>query len=517
MKINIVRNAALAAALGLIGTSAQAQQNPENCSAIADMTYPDLRIASVEYLDKAEVEGVALPPHCLVSGFLEERTGSDGKPYATGFELRIPADWNKRLFFQGGGGTDGSVQPAYGTNTIGQPPALTLGFAVVSTDAGHSAGGRSDTTFGFEPKARVDWGYNSVDIVATAAKAILQKATGSYPAYSYFVGNSNGGRQGLMAAMRYPNQFDGILASNPIKQQTKGHVAGAWSVHVLSAVAPKDEQGRPIFSKFYSDADFDLLAGEITRQCDKLDGLEDGIVDSARLCAVDFTPLLCTGDKSDSCLTQDQITAFEQIHKGPFNAAGEELYAPFAYDAGADFMGWHVGEAETFPNTGRKARNTSMHNVFRDPPQADFDVYAFDFERDPPLMNAASQFTDAKSSDLDAFKYAGGKLMVFHGMGDSGISAIDTTRWYETVMQRYGDTEAANFARLYLLTGVQHGRTGPGPHEYQGLDALMAWVEEGNAPEAMTVSGGEPARTRPLCAYPAYVTWDAARNDWGCQ
>lgn len=515
MTQKIFAGLALAASATFLAAPSQAALTAESCAALGQFAYPDLRIETAEFLTGASEDDVPLPDHCRVEGYLEERTGTDGKAYATGFELRMPAEWNERFYFQGGGGTDGSIRPAVGPNTIGHPPALTLGFAVVSTDGGHNLGDRGDTSFGLEAKARTDWGYNSIDITATAAKALLQQAYGIWPRYSYFVGSSNGGRQGLIFAMKHPNQFDGIIAQNPIKQQTRGHVASAWSVNVLADRAPKDENGKPIFSRFLDQADFDLFAGAITDQCDGLDGLKDGVVDSARLCTPDFSALLCAGEAVEGCLTQDQIDAFTLIHQGPVNSAGDELYAPFAYDAGADFMGWHVGDATEFPNNGRKARNTSLHNVFREPPAPDFDTYAFDFDTDPAFMNAASQFVDANSADLDAFKGAGGKLMVFHGMGDSGISAIDTTRWFETVRDRYGE-ETGDFARLFLLTGVQHGRTGPGPHVFSGLDMLMAWVEEGQAPDGQMVSGGEPARERPLCAYPTYVTWNESRQSWGC-
>lgn len=515
MKHKIKVAATFATLAAVLGGPSAAAFDGEACAALADFDYPDLRIETAEFLSGAREDDVALPDHCRIEGYLEERTGTDGKAYATGFELRLPGDWNGRFYFQGGGGTDGSIRPAVGVNTIGQPPALTLGFAVASTDAGHNLGSRSDTSFGLEPKARIDWGYNSIDITATVSKALIQQAYGQWPRHSYFLGSSNGGRQGMIFAMEHPNQFDGILAQNPIRQQTKGHVASAWSVNVLADRAPKDANGKPIFTRFFDTHDFALLTSAITAQCDGLDGLEDGVVDSARQCTPDFSALLCTDGATEGCLTQDQVDAFVLIHAGPVNSDGDTLYVPFAYDAGSDFMGWHIGDATEFPNNGRKARNSSMYRVFREPPLAEFDPYAFDFDTDPGFMDAASQFVDATSADLDAFKGAGGKLMVFHGMGDSGISAIDTTRWFQTVQERYGaDTD--RFARLYLLTGVQHGRTGPGPHVFEGLDMLMAWVEDGKAPDGQTVSGGTPARERPLCAYPTYVTWDAGTGSWGC-
>jgi feruloyl esterase len=517
MKIAIPAGMVLTTAATLFASVSHAAMNEADCNALAGFAYPDLGIEAAEFLTGVTEGDTALPDLCRVECYLEEHTGTDGKAYATGFELRMPANWNEKFYFQGGGGVDGSINPALGINTIGHPLALTLGFAVVSTDGGHNLGSRGDTSFGSEAKARTDWGYNSIDITATAAKALLHEGYGLWPRRFYFVGSSNGGRQGMVFAMKHPNQFDGILAQNPIKQQTRGHVAGAWSVSVLADRAPKDDAGNPIFTRFMEKADFALFANAITTQCDRLDGLQDGVVDSARLCEPDFAALLCQGGTTEGCLSQDQIDAFTLIHAGPFNSAGDELYAPFAYDAGSDFMGWHIGDATEFPNNGRKARNTSMYNVFREPPRPDFDKYDFDFDVDPAFMNAASQFTDAISGDLDAFRGAGGKLIVTHGMGDSGISAIDTTRWYQTVQDRYGVDDTATFARIFLLTGVQHGRTGPGPHIFGGLDMLMAWVEDGTAPEGATISGGDPARERPMCAFPTYVTWDTSSESWHCK
>ena len=505
---------ALSAIVALPGASFALDR--QGCAALSVQPYPDLDLSTVEFLTGASQDGTPLPDHCRVVGHLERRIGEDGKPYATGFELRLPADWNERFYFQGGGGVDGSIRPAIGVNTVGHPPALTLGFAVVSTDAGHDHGDRSDTSFGLEPKARVDWGYNAIDITSTVAKSMIQAAYGTWPRHSYFVGSSNGGRQGLVAALRHPNQFDGIIAQNPIREQTRGHVASAWSLRVLSDRAPQNAEGKPVFTRFFDAADNALLVKEIQLQCDALDGLEDGIVDSAKLCLPDFSVLLCQSPQTGNCLSQDQIDAFTLIHEGPMDAAGRELYAPFAYDAGSDFMGWHIGDAPDFPNNGRKARNSSMHEVFREPPAPNFDPYQFDFESDPDAMRAASQFTDATSNDLDAFKGSGGKILIFHGMGDSGVSAIDTTRWFDTVHDRYG-RHTSDFARLYLLTGVQHDRTGIGPHVFPGLEMLMTWVEQGQPPDGQFVTGGEPARERPLCSYPTYVVWDTETEMWKCE
>lgn len=502
----------------LLGASAaQAQMTPESCVAVGDLVYPKARIASAEYLTgkDAIVAKKSLPDHCRVVIYMEERIGSDGKEYATGVEVRMPAEWNDRLFFQGGGGTDGSLRAAVGTNTRSNPNALTLGYAVVSTDGGHDLGKRSDASFGLEHKALIDYGYNSVELAGTMAKVVIREAYGRYPAHSYFLGASNGGRQGLQSAMRHPNLFDGIIAGNPIKRQTRGHVATAWSLKVLGEIAPKDAEGRPLLAQAYTDADLAVINADITAQCDALDGLPDGVVDSAKLCDYDISGIICAEGHHEGCISQAQADAWTKLHEGPVNSAGEPLYVSFPYDAGADFRLWHLGDATAWPNNGRKARNQSIKMVFRQPGDANFDQWNFDFD-DMTAPDNASQYVDAKSADLDAFMLRGGKLIVYHSMADSGISAIDTINWFRTVQARYGAEETDGFAHLYLMPGLGHSRTGIGPEKFPALDALVAWVEEGNEPD-MQISGGTPKRTRPMCRYPTYVTWSSESESWGCE
>lgn len=513
---------ATAVILGLAGSPAQSKEvgeadAPAWCEGLADIRYRDLRIASTELVLGGNHDEVALPPHCVVTGYLEERVGVDGVSYATGFELRLPTSWNERFFFQGGGGTDGSINPAVGVNTIGNEPALTLGYAVVSTDAGHTAANGRDASFGLDPKARIDWGYNSLDLVTTVAKALIQDSYGMPPRYSYIVGNSNGGRQGLMAAQRFANHFDGVLAGSPIISQSRGHIATAWDLAAMAEIAPKDAEGRPLLAKAYSDADLALINAEIARQCDGLDGLQDGVVDSPALCEFDPAGLICAGDKSDTCITAAQAAAFVKVHDGARNAAGEQLYAPFPYDAGSDFRRWKLGDAEEWPNNGSRATNTSIRYVFMTPPDPDFDSFAFDFETDPAKLSASSDYTSANSADMDAFRFAGGKVIVYHGMGDQGISAIDTRDWYESLIEHYGDVQTVqDFARLYLMPGIGHSRVGTGPDTFSGLDALVAWVEEGKAPVALIASGGEPERERPLCPYPSTIQYETATSSFVC-
>jgi pimeloyl-ACP methyl ester carboxylesterase len=487
------------------------------CGEIATFEYPNLRLASELRLEEA-VDTTTLPPHCVVTGYLEERIGVNDAAYATGFELRMPLAWNERFYFQGGGGTDGSIRPAIGQNTPGQPLALPLGYAVVSTDAGHTGANGRDASFGLDPKARVDWGFNSLDLVTTVSKALLQEAYGLHPRYAYLVGNSNGGRQGLVAAQRFANHFDGVLSGAPIIAQARGHVGTAWDLAAIAEIAPRDSEGRPILSGAYSEEDTNLIFNDIIAQCDALDGLEDGIVDLPLMCAYQPSDIICAAEKTASCITPAQAAAFMKVHAGATNKAGQQLSTAFPFDPGSDFRNWKLGTATEWPNNNPRATNTSIRYVFMTPPNPDFDSFAFDFETDPAKLASSAEFTSADSPNMDGFRFAGGKAIVYHGLGDQGVSAIDTVNWYEAMIERYGSAEAVqDFARLYLLPGIGHGQTGTGPNVFAAFDALVAWVEEGTEPGHLSATGGTPDRERLLCVYPAQIRYDNAASAFVCE
>lgn len=271
--------------------------------------------------------------HCEVIGKINPRTGVDGKSYAIGFHLRLPDNWNKRFFFQGGGGTDGSIGDALGNGVVAQ------GYAVVSTDAGHdntidndpNAGGTA--AFGVDPQARIDYGYNAVDQVTQTAKIIIKKYFGSYPAYSYFVGCSNGGRQGMVASQRFPRYFDGIVAGDPGFDLPKAAVAEAWNEQALAPLATSlSTNGQPYLPDTFSDADLELAANAILAACDDLDGLVDGIVDNYAACTnrrvyPQLKAIQCTGPKNAGCLSAGQVEALKMIYAGPENSRGNSYIA----------------------------------------------------------------------------------------------------------------------------------------------------------------------------------------------
>src|SRR5215813_13085203 len=285
-----------------------------------------LTSATVNAARPAQGNVPALPEHCEVQGKINERTGANGQQYAIKFHLRLPAAWNGRFFFEGGGGSNGNLGNALG-NLQGQQRtnALVLGYAVVSQDSGHdnqvnndpSRGGTA--TFGLDPQARLDFGYSSYDEVTRAAKAIINLYYGHAAERSYYVGCSEGGREAMMMSQRFPAYFDGILACAPgfnlPKAALIGHSLDAQALaEAAKAQGVYDRFGQPFLNKTFTDEDLDLAAQAILSACDSLDGLEDGIIDNFPACTSavvnpKLSAVTCKGPKRVACLTAAQITA----------------------------------------------------------------------------------------------------------------------------------------------------------------------------------------------------------------
>jgi feruloyl esterase len=483
---------------------------------------------------------VAPIAHCEIIGKINPRTGVDGKPYAIGFHLRLPDSWNERFYFQGGGGTDGTLGDALGSG------ALSKGYAVVSTDAGHdntldfdaNAGGTA--AFGVDPQARIDYGYHAVDQVTHTAKTVVRDYYGRHIAYSYFVGCSNGGRQGMVASQRFPNYFDGIVSGDPGFDLPKAAVAEAWNEQALAPLATKlSTNGQPYLPDTFSDADLALAANAILAACDALDGLADGIVDNYGACTSrkvypKLEAIQCAGAKTATCLSPGQITALKEIYAGPENSHGKPLYADWQWDPGiSGFLSlrfWSLGlpAAPGQPLVNNALNLTlgggSLPHVFVTPPDVtpltglEAYIFQFDFDRDAPKIFRASgiykqssmQFMTARATNLSPFKKHGGKMIIYHGNSDGVFSPHDTVNWYNA-MDFTMDGKAERFVRLFLVPGMGHCSLGPGTTVFDAFTPLVDWVEHGIAPDSIVAAapGGLPpvgtpwpGRTRPLCPYP---------------
>jgi hypothetical protein len=289
------------------------------------------------------VGGTAVPAHCQVTGNMYSRTGSNGN-YAIGFEMRLPQAWNGRFFYQGNGGLDGSVSTATGA-TGGGPltHALLQGFAVISSNAGHT--GAQTAIFGFDPQARLDYGYQAAQKLTPMAKALIAAAYGRGPDRSYFGGCSNGGRHTLVATTRLANEYDGFLAGAPGYNLPKAAVAQIWGAQQWaqaytagSTVTGPTGSAIPDLSTALTAAERSLVSQRILAKCDALDLAADGIVADTAACQKAFNLAddvpTCSGARDGTCLTAQQKTILAAVYTGAKTTTGTSIYNSFSYDPG---------------------------------------------------------------------------------------------------------------------------------------------------------------------------------------
>lgn len=488
-------------------------------------------------------DGKGTPTHCQVRGLANERTGADGRPYAIGFEMRLPVDWNQRFLHQVNGGNDGQVVPATGSLPIWNQSALQRGFAVISSDSGHNEGDPSvkdaglvkGNLFGQDPQARRDYGYTANDTVFQVAQTLMRTHYGQAPQRNYMAGCSNGGRHALVAATRYGDRYDGILAGAPGMNLPKAAVQHAWDVQSWQMA---DQDIRQAFTP----ADMKLVGQHVLDRCDALDGLKDGIVSNLAACQpkVDLKALQCTGAKSASCLSSTQVIALNRSLAGPRNSKGEALYTDWSWDAGMGSGNWRFWKLESqippwdkLPLIATMGAG-SLSYIFTTPSTATAgkpaDLLAFltrfDFDRDAPKIYAtdgafkesAMAFMTAPDVDnpqLKTFRAKGGKLLVYHGHSDAVFSVNDTRRWADKFQANGG----GNSFRYFGVPGMAHCSGGPATDQFDALGALVNWVEKGEAPNTL-VAGLNPAnkevpadwnpkRSRLLCPHPQVARYES--------
>ncbi len=507
----------------------------------------------------------AVPEHCEVIGFMNKRVGTDGKPYSIKFHLRMPTNWNGRFFMEGGGSSNGTLSSALGA-LLNFPSnnALAQSFAVISTDSGHDNSIDSDPNaqggeaFGADYQARLDFGYNSYDLVTQFGKAAVAMYYGKPPNKSYFMGCSEGGREAMMMSQRFPTYYDGIVAGDPGMQLPKLGIDGAWTSQAFAAIAPGvDANGIPAIGKSFSDPDLMLVRDAILGKCDALDGLADGSVDNFAACQAAFDPatavnpatsrpLLCSGAKTDSCLTAGQIGALKRAFAPPVNSSGLPLYTSWPWDAGISGMSngaynqgwrmWWLGSYAANQSDAQRYTGASQGRwlaVYSTPPQffaaspgnnaIGTRSLQFNFDTDAPKIFAttaaypqsAMQWDATISTDLSQFKANGGKLILFHGLSDAAFSTNDTISWY-TALTTLNGSSTANFSRLFIVPGMNHCSGGPATDRFDMLSPLVNWVENGVPPDSVPAVASTPsyfnaaARSRPLCPYPKMTRYSGS-------
>lgn len=482
--------------------------------------------------------GSAIGAHCLVTGEMYRRTSpQDGKSYAIGFEMRLPSAWNGRFFYQANGGIDGSVATALGGGGAMPTTALQQGFAVISSNAGHS--GSTDPSFGIDFQARLDYGYQAAAQLTPMAKALIAAAYGKRPDRSYFGGCSNGGRHSFVAMTRMPEEYDGYLAGAPGYRLPLAAIANQFGAKQYATVATNSSD----LSTAFTAAERATVSAAVLVKCDALDGATDGLIQDATACqaAFDFgrdVPT-CSGARDGSCLSAAQKAAIAPIFSGAVDGKGDKFYSSFPFDSGhnsADSTFW-----EFFVPLMIDSGATAM--IWGVPPAvpATFNgpAYALSTSIDAMLASAAatsSTYTESALSfmlpvqptNLAALKNRGAKVMVYHGVSDAIFSVNDTTTWYEGLRAANGG-DASNFARFYRVPGMAHCAVGPSTDQFDMLSALVNWVERGQAPDRVIAysrgagnavgvnpdvpSSWSPNRSRPLCPCPKVARLKAGATD----
>jgi len=431
--------------------------------------------------------------------------------------LRLPLDWNGRLLFQGGGGLNGVLNPALGT-VSGFPSALARGFAVVTTDGGHRGRSAVDSSFAVDQQAKLDFAYQAVQRTTREAKALISRYYGRKPGYSYFMGCSTGGREAMMAAQRLPLEFDGVVSGNASFNLTRVAMNQIWSLQTVTRIAPRDATGKPQLSEAFTDAQLKAVASTVLKQCDGLDGIEDGMINDYRACRFDPASLKCGSDGSagaQPCLSAQQIEGLKDILGGARNSRGESLYGATPFDTGIALPAWramHLGTAASPPANASLGRDT-LRLFSMTPANPDLDPLRFDFDRDLGTIAETAAINDAMATLHTTFAGHGGKMIVYHGLSDQAMWAGALTRWYEALTPR--DSQGPqSWARLFLVPGMTHCGGGQSTDQFDMLTAIQQWVEKGQAPDRVIASGRAfPGKTRPLCPYPKVARFDGGNPD----
>jgi feruloyl esterase len=469
----------------------QAQPGPGACEALAGLKLPQVTIMQAE----AVAARGPLPAYCKILGSAHPTSDSDIR-----FEVAIPENgaWNGRYLQVGNGGFAGVI-PERGI-LLG----LAQGYAVAGTDDGHQDSVNTSASWALgHPEKQIDFGYRALKETTDASKAIIQAYKGSAPRFSYFQGCSDGGREALMEAQRYPRDFDGIIAGDPANNWSHLFAGAAWGYQALTATP----------GSYLSADKLKLIEAEAVRQC----GDGDGVIEDPLSCRFKPEKLLCRGGDGPSCLTGAQLAALRKIYDGPRNPrTKEKIISGFSPGGEGEVNGWERWITGEKNDPKQALIYQFVSNFFRYivRGEPDFDVGRINFDSDIAAVD--KKFGPVFSShdpDLSAFRNHGGKLIQYHGWADPAIPALDSVDYYRSVQKKMGAT--ADFYRLFMAPGMLHCGGGPGPNAIAALPALAAWVEHNKAPGFLVATkyqGDDPAATvvrqRPLCSFPARAEWD---------
>ncbi len=445
-----------------------------------------------------------MPAFCRVIAEIKPVKDSDIK-----IEVWLPlAGWNGKYRGQGNGGFAGQI------NYPDLAVAISKGYATASTDTGHAGSGIDASWALGHPEKIIDFGHRAIHEMTVKAKAVIQAFYGDAPKRSYFASCSNGGRQALMEAQRFPADYDGILAGAPANYWTHVFATFIWDIQAM--------QHDPASS--IPPSKIPAISAAVLAACDahNEDGVQDGILNDPRECRFDPAAIICKTTDSDSCLTAPQAAALQKIYSGPKDAKGKQVFPGFlpgGENGPGGWSAWITGQApgkdlQTAFATGFFANMIST--------SAPIDLKTVNVETAVQLANEQQGRTlNATDPNLKPFMAHGGKLIIYHGWSDSALPPAGAITYYNSVELGLGRELTDKFVRLYMLPGMQHCGGGPGPNffgqpgtpsdpQHDIYAALEQWVEKGTAPDKIiatkyaNVPGAAPElkMSRPLCPYP---------------
>ena len=490
------------------------QDNPPDHDNLTVQTAPACSIDSIPSLPDVKFTSVtqeaAPAPHCKVVGVI----GTEIR-----FELLLPDEWNGKFAMGGGGGFVGSV-----INTAALLyGAVQSGYATVGTDTGHQ-GHPLDGSWALNNMQRiVNFGHVAVHRTAVTAKGLTQGYYGKDIDLSYFTGCSTGGRQALMEAQRYPEDFDGIVSGAPPLNFIK--LVGAGMSQITHAMYPDPTD---LEAAVIGPEEQELIASTMLGMCDALDGLEDGILNDPRQCAFDVTSLTCEGGDTEACLTEEQVRAAQAIYEGPKDNQGS-LWPGYPFGGERSPQGWSrwltgglkfappgifqegvetEQAAPILPSTAFAFGPHTMKYIVYNDPDWNYAEYDWDTFREDTALAAAT--INATNPDLSAFRERGGKLVMYNGWSDMAVTAFGTIGYFESILAH--DATASEDARLFLMPGMDHCNGGVGPSVVNYLNVIDEWVTTGEAPDEVPAywldENRQLAGSRLLCAYPQVANYD---------
>ncbi len=439
----------------------------------------------------------AAPEHCHVSLMAQPEIN---------IEVNLPTTWNGRFYMFGNGGWAGESFEAPG-RVANHARALRAGFATASTDTGHSAALEPGASFARSRQKLLDFGFRSLHVTAEAAKLLIRTYYGAPPSRSYFDGCSQGGRQALTIAQRFPNDFDGILSGSPALDNTGNMIARAYWM--------QGQEANP-----FPAAKLGLLADRVYGKCDSRDGLKDGVIDAPLDCGFKATvdlPRCADGKDQPDCFTASEIASADRIYRDVFRQ-GKRFFPgwpPGAEVAGPNGRSGWLGQEITVPGRGSVwATYAQGFLQYMAMPEADPGeaIAHFDIDRNIPHLEFLHQVIDANDPDLSAFRRRGGKLILYFGWADPQLNPRVAVEYYEEVEKRMGDA-TGSFFRLFMVPGMFHCGGGVGTSTFDADTPLLHWVESGEAPDsipASRISNGKVDRTRPLCPYPQVARYQGS-------